>query len=294
MAAYTDQVGQRMAMRLRDIAKSKGTGTSVLQMRYAQAGALRRIVQAFGDQFVLKGGSLHFIHFGDDARPTSDLDLHSEMISSTRLAGMVIEALSSDLEDGLRLQVLRTYPLQVCEEDAGARVECIGWLGDVRSSFHVDCAAGTPCEVEWREYPPLVKGMSTFSVPCQPWPSVAADKLAAFVTKGFENTRVRDAYDIQRLMSRLDRDAVARCVASTFSAKGIGIPGREDPVPSLTREWGIERQGIWTKWQKRVGAVGLPADLAGVVEEISPWAHDVLERAHSLVHATVPMMGRAP
>lgn len=285
---YTDENGQRMAQRLRDTAKGRGTNTAVLQMRYAQAGALHRIVEAFGDSVVLKGGSLYFVEFGDQARPTSDLDLHSAAMTSERLADMVTAALETDLGDGLRLEVVGTQVLAIGDDDAGARVWCIGWLGEVRNNFHVDCAAGAPCEVEWKDYPVVLKGGPTFRVPCQPWEGVAADKLAAFVSKGFGNTRVRDAYDLMRLMPRLDADVVAQRVVSTFEAKGVDLPEPGEEIPSLTPEWAAERQSVWTKWQRRVGAVGLPQDLGGIVVEVAPWARDVLDRAHALSCAVIP------
>ncbi|RZK97423.1 MAG: nucleotidyl transferase AbiEii/AbiGii toxin family protein [Methylobacterium sp.] len=279
--------GDRKAARLRDVARNKKINTSAFALRVAQAGALRRIVAAMPERIVLKGGQLQIVAHGDAARPTADIDLHSRETSEA-IGQALRAALATDAGDDIRFDVSRVENLAISEDDAGTRLHVVGWIGPIRSNFHLDIASAGPCDaVEWRPYPPLMKGDEPFEVPCQPWRSVAADKVHAVVEKGMSNTRVRDYLDLARLIPQLDTDEVAAEIVANFGGRGTALPA--GPVDGLSPAFGAVAQVHWERWVERTGITGVPGVFAHLVAEVGPWIEDVLERARYLA----PKTGRA-
>ena len=271
---------ERKAQRLRDTAKNRKINTSAFALRVAQAGALRRVVAAMPERIVLKGGQLQIVAHGDTARPTADIDLHSKETSAV-VGEALRAALASDVGDALRFDVSRVQELAVSEDDAGMRLHVVGWIGPIRTNFHLDVASAGLCgTVEWRPYPPLMKGDAPFDVPCQPWRAVAADKVHAVVEKGITNSRVRDYLDLARLIPQLDTAEVAAEIVENFGGRGTALP--DGPVAGLSEEFGAVAQVHWERWLDRTGITAVPASFAEVVAGIAPWVEDVLERARGL------------
>src|SRR3546814_1786890 len=103
------------------------------------------------------------------------------------------------------------------------------WSSDVCSSdlAQIDVGFGgrKPEATAWTDFPTLIKGLPAPRVQALPWEYVVAEKLHASLTKGMENTRIRDIYDLCGLSRRgLEVDAVAEAILHTFEVRGTDLP----------------------------------------------------------------------
>ena len=170
--------------------------TDELFAPYALEGFLARLAASPAAKLlVLKGGVL-LAAFGA-RRPTRDVDLHAEHVSSD--AGSVLVLIRSiaaiDVQDGLvftpdgaRAEVIRGE-----ERYSGVRVSFACSLARADVTFHVDVNVGDPITPAPQRVaiPKLLDGER--HVLGYPLAMVHAEKIVTVVARGSVNTRWRDA-----------------------------------------------------------------------------------------------------
>jgi hypothetical protein len=122
----------------------------------------------------------------------------------------------------------------------------------------------------YRTFHSFLKNGPSFSVLAQSWESHAADKLAAMITLGIDNTRLKDFLDLYRL-SRRDLDVREIAVELSQTLKARGVDAMESHTPAGLSEAFIQRNQA--KWGAGVLLLpdDVPFDLAEVVDGISAW-----------------------
>lgn len=158
------------------------------------------------DQFVLKGALLFRVWMAQDTRATRDIDFLAFGDNSVEsLVHIVTDLVSRDATDGLVFDTASVEG-QTIKEDAdyeGVRILCDVFLGKAKSRLQLDIAFGDTVypEPKKERYPTLLDHPAPV-LRLYPPETVFAEKLEAMIQLGALNSRMKDFYDIWRLMQR--------------------------------------------------------------------------------------------
>ena len=274
--------------RLLNLAKAEGSNFQSVLVRYALERFLYRLSQsAHADHFVLKGALLFALWYDMPHRPTRDADLlgfgpsdlasiHQVFLDMAQVAvadGIVFDPLSISVEE---IRHDAAY--------AGARVTLTAELARARCKTQVDIGFGdaiTPGPVPAR-YPVLLADFPSPQLRTYPVYTVVAEKLHAIAVLGMGNTRLKDYFDLQVLLTRetLDPGVLAQAIAATFERRGT-VVSTAWPT-GLSDEFGHDasRQALWRAFLKKNELTdGLP--LPELVAKLRAHLAPVWRRCHA-------------
>ncbi len=219
--------------RLRNRARSEGLRPHLVLKLYLHERLLARLSHSpHRDHFVLKGGLNLYSRFRALARPTVDIDLVGRGmpadIDSVLMA--LGEVMKLPLPDGVEFDVasLRGSPIQEESDYGGVRVEFGVRLGRARETVRCDVSFGAPITPGpvTLEFPALLEAQGYFLLG-YPVETILAEKTAASVELGLENTRQKDFYDLYQLstLHALEAQGVREALKRTFAARGTALEG---------------------------------------------------------------------
>jgi hypothetical protein len=226
-----DGLSMSVRQRLQNVAIRTGEPFQLVMERYSVERFLYRLGKsAHVDSFVLKGATLFWVWQGHAHRPTRDLDmLRIGLADPSTLQMAIIQICSHDCSDGLQfdLDSLTLEPIRGLQEYGGTRACVLVLLGSARLKLQIDIGVGdaiTPAAIQ-QSFPSLL-GMEAPSIKCYPIETVIAEKLEAIVSRGAENSRMKDFFDLKFILDRFDLDGatVATAVGRTFERRGTTIP----------------------------------------------------------------------
>lgn len=220
--------------RLKNLAKQNGYFFNQLLIRYANERFLYRLsVSRYAGQFVLKGGNLFIIwQNGWSFRPTIDSDLlcfgqadekHLQTIFSElcMLPGSENDGMSYDAS------TMVISPIREDSEYGGTRIVLNAFLGSARIPLQFDIGIGdaiTPA-AEQADFPVLLNGpIPKLSI--YPKETTIAEKTEAMISKGIDNSRMKDFYDIWLLAELFDfeYEILRLAIRNTFERRNIPLP----------------------------------------------------------------------
>lgn len=214
--------------------KKNSWNFNLLLVRYATERFLYRLsISEYANQFVLKGGNLFIIwQNGMSFRPTVDSDfLCVGNASDEHLKSVFVQLCQATdyQEDGIKFdsESIRISPIRDDNEYGGTRVILNAFLGNARIPLQVDVGVGdeiTPGP-EIAEFPVLLDG-KTPTLKVYPMTTVIAEKTETMVSRGLNNSRMKDFYDIWLLSQLFDHDFVIlrQAIENTFSRREVALP----------------------------------------------------------------------
>lgn len=261
-----DRLQASLRRRLLTLAHSEGADFQTVLTRYG----LERFLYRLGHSrhrgaFLVKGAFLYHAWLEDVARPTRDLDLlgyGSPDISRiesaiAEIAGIVF------MDDGLDFPVatIRGEAIREASLYDGIRIRLVAQLGRTRIPLQLDVGFGDAAgsDATDLDYPTLLDHEPPHVRAYRPQ-YVVAEKLEAMVALGFVNSRLKDYYDLWRILTNMeisDQDLLI-AIQATFAGRRTGIPRK---VPdALTAAFAHDAQKI-IQWEAFLGRSGL--DIAG-------------------------------
>lgn len=260
--ADRDRLQASLRQRLLALAHSEGADFQTVLTRYG----LERFLYRLGHSrhrgaFVVKGAFLYHAWLEDVARPTRDLDLlgyGSPDISRiesviAEIAGIVF------LNDGLDFPVatIRGEAVREASLYDGIRIRLVAMLGRTRIPLQLDVGFGDAAgsDATDLDYPTLLDHEHPHVRAYRPQ-HVVAEKLEAMVALGFINSRLKDYYDVWRILANMDiadKDLLA-AIHATFSRRQTSIP-TEVPI-ALTDAFAHDAQKV-IQWEAFLGRSGL-------------------------------------
>jgi predicted nucleotidyltransferase component of viral defense system len=214
--------------KLYKLSKSSSIGFNFLITRYFHERLLFRLSRSrFADNFCLKGGALLYALEGVSARQTKDLDLLGRHISNLpeHIKACIAEILTFECEeDGVLFDTTTVITSEIVKEGnyRGVRVEFIGYLGQIREKLQIDIGFGDviiPAPL-LMPYPSLIDlpGVEVLAYSVE---SVIAEKFHAMVYLGTLNSRMKDFYDLYRLLQpgKFDESVLYRAIVETFRTR---------------------------------------------------------------------------
>ena len=185
---------------IKNIAKDKHISAQLVMQNFMLERLLERIsVSKYQQSFILKGGFLIAAMVGLDTRATMDMDatIKGWAVGEESVKKMFHDICEIELQDDVNFEFKKIGVIREGDEYSGYRVSLSANYLPMAVPLKVDITAGdkiTPREIEYRFK--LLLEDREISVLAYNLETVMAEKLETVVSRGDQNTRPRDYYDV--------------------------------------------------------------------------------------------------
>ena len=185
---------------IRNMAKSKNISAQIIMQNYMLERLLERIsISPYKSNFILKGGFLIAAMVGLDTRATMDMDatLRGLPVNAETITKVFEEICNIPLNDDVTFSLKRTEEIRESSDYAGLRITLEAKYPPMRVPLKIDITTGdkiTPREIVY-EFRLLLEPRS-IQVLAYNLETIIAEKLETVISRGDQNTRPRDYYDI--------------------------------------------------------------------------------------------------
>lgn len=243
--------------KIRNLAKQHGLmPQEVLQMYLFERFLKRLEASDYTDRFILKGGLLIASITGISQRTTMDMDatLRGTSMEKESIIDIMQEICAIDSSDDISFRFASVEPIRKDDEYASYRVHIVGEFGKIKAPMKIDLTTGdviTPREIE---YPySMMFEENTVRVMAYTLETVVAEKYETVISRGTENGRARDFYDLNVLyhmkVEEIDWSILRKAVKSTAIKRGSTIVMPEyRAVCGELRQSDYMRHSIWAPY----------------------------------------------
>ncbi len=192
------------AMQLKAIvnkmSKAKNISSQIIMQNYMLERLLERIsLSPYQPNFILKGGFLIAAIVGLDTRATMDMDatLRGMPVNAETIAKMFEEICHIPVNDDIAFAIKRTEEIRESADYTGLRVTLEALYPPMTVPLKIDITTGdkiTPREIVY-EFKLLLEPRS-IKVLAYNLETIIAEKLETVISRGDQNTRPRDYYDL--------------------------------------------------------------------------------------------------
>lgn len=185
---------------VKNIAKEKKISAQLVLQNYMLERFLERVsVSEYRNNFIIKGGFLIASMVGLNSRATMDMDatIKRYPVSEETIQKMVEEIIKINLEDEITFTFKSIGEIREGDEYTGYRIALSANYPPMAVPLKLDITTGdkiTPREVEY-EYKLMMEDRS-ICVLAYNMTTILAEKLETVISRGDQNTRPRDFYDI--------------------------------------------------------------------------------------------------
>jgi Uncharacterized conserved protein len=278
--------GARYYTKLQEVSRLQRIDMLALIKVYVQQRLLYRLsVSDCADNFCLKGGLMIAAYNGGELlRPTDDIDLNGFGLGGIEdIEHAIRTAVSVDVpDDGV---VFNPDSIKV-QKDRGEGIIPGGKLV-IEATFHtakvlikVDVGFGnviTPWASEL-EIPTLLPDhLPCPKISAYPLETIIAEKLHAMAQHGYDNTRLKDYYDIWKIQRNyeFDCDMLAKAVSATFEQQNRQLNSQ---MPGLSDLFARKSERDWKAFLKKT-IFKDDISLLEVVEDLRIFLIPVIESA---------------
>jgi predicted nucleotidyltransferase component of viral defense system len=212
---------------IRNVSKSRNISAQIVMQNYMLERLLERVsVSLYQSNFILKGGFLIAAMVGLDTRATMDMDatIRGLPVNEDAMRRMFKEICDISINDDICFSVKRIENIREDDEYAGLRVMLEARYQQMVVPLKIDITTGdqiTPREIAY-EYKLLLEPRS-IEVLAYNLETVMAEKLETVISRGDQNTRSRDYYDIFILRKlqwqNIEPDALRLALAATATKR---------------------------------------------------------------------------
>jgi predicted nucleotidyltransferase component of viral defense system len=209
--------------RLTKIAQQQDIRFNLLVLRYLHERFLFRLSQSqYAENFCLKGGTLFYALEGMSARSTKDLDLLGQQIGNQpEKLILVFKGICSALfeEDGVFFDISTMQASEIVKDGdyRGTRIELTVRLGQIRERLQIDAVVPRPVLMVY----PTILDMPAPLIYCYSVETIIAEKFHAMISRGEINSRMKDFYDVYRLLppGKHNSETLEQSIRATFAAR---------------------------------------------------------------------------
>lgn len=193
------------------LAQEKHLSAQLVMQNYMLERLLERIsLSPYRDNFILKGGLLIASMVGLHSRATMDMDstIRNYPVNETTVREMFEVIIGIELEDDITFTLQRIGKIREKDEYDGYRVSLTANFAPMQIPLKLDVTTGdkiTPAAIEYR-YPLMFEDreLSIFAYNLE---TILAEKIETVISRGDQNTRPRDYYDIY-ILAELKGDSI--------------------------------------------------------------------------------------
>ena len=196
---------------VKNIAKEKNISAALVLQNYMLERFLERVsLSRYRENYIIKGGFLIASMVGLDSRATMDMDatIKGYPVDENTIQKMIEEIISIPVDDSILFRLKSIKEIREGDEYTGYRVALSADYEKMAVPLKLDITTGdkiTPSEIEF-SYKLMMEERS-ISVLAYNLSTILAEKLETIISRGDQNTRPRDYYDVF-ILSKLKTDNV--------------------------------------------------------------------------------------
>lgn len=243
---------------VKNIAKEKHISAQLVMQNFMLERLLERIsVSKYQQNFILKGGFLIAAMVGLDARATMDMDatIKDLPVNEQTVREMFEEICKIELEDDVTFSFRNIGEIREGDVYTGYRVSLSADYPPMSVPLKLDITTGdkiTPKEIEY-QFKLLMEDRS-ISVLAYNLETIMAEKLETVISRGDQNTRPRDYYDIYILAKlqygNIEPGALKAALSATTEKRGSLAVVKEYRGIMDTVQSSEVMQRQWKNYQK--------------------------------------------
>ncbi|MBD8945846.1 MAG: nucleotidyl transferase AbiEii/AbiGii toxin family protein [Clostridiales bacterium] len=219
---------------------------------------LERIsISEYHDNFILKGGFLLAAMVGLDTRATMDMDATIKGLPVTKeaISEMFAEICKIHIDDDINFEFSGIADIREEDEYGGYRVSLTGNYSPMAVPLKIDITTGdkiTPREMVYSFN--LMFEERSISVLAYTIETILAEKLETIISRGDQNTRPRDFYDVYILNTlqkqNIDNQILKEAFAATVKKRGTEhiVANYKEIIENISKSYVMKDQ--WTRYQK--------------------------------------------
>ena len=185
---------------IKNIAKEKNISATLVLQNYMLERFLERVsLSQYKNNYIIKGGFLIASMVGLDSRTTMDMDatVKGYPVNKETIQSMIEDIIAVHVADDITFRFQNIGEIRESSEYTGYRVALSANYEKMAVPLKLDITTGdkiTPREIEY-SYKLMMEERS-ISILAYNLSTILAEKLETIVTRGDQNTRPRDYYDI--------------------------------------------------------------------------------------------------
>ena len=205
------------------IAKEKHIPVQLVMQNYMLERLLERISRSkYQGNFILKGGLLIASMVGLHSRATMDMDatIRNHPVNENSIKTMFEEIVSIPIDDDISFSFQGVGEIRKNDAYGGYRISLTANFPPMRVPLKLDITTGdkiTPKAIEYSY--PMMFSDGTLEIFAYNLETILAEKLETVISRGDQNTRPRDYYDIFILSKlkghEIDRDILRKALSET-------------------------------------------------------------------------------
>lgn len=216
---------------IRKMAKEKHIPAQLVMQNYMLERLLKRIAHSrYQGNFILKGGLLIASMVGLHSRATMDMDatIRNHPVNENSIKTMFEEIVSIPIDDNITFSFQEVGEIRKNDAYGGYRVSLTANFLPMKVPLKLDITTGdkiTPKAVEYKY--PMMFNDGTLEIFAYNLETILAEKLETVISRGDQNTRPRDFYDIF-ILSKLKGDQInwtilRQAVSETAQKRNSGM-----------------------------------------------------------------------
>ena len=243
---------------IKNIAKEKHISAQLVMQNFMLERLLERIsVSKYQRNFILKGGFLIAAMVGLDTRATMDMDatIKGLPVNEQTVRRMFEEICNIELADEVTFSFRSIGEIREGDEYSGYRISLSANYPPMAVPLKLDITTGdkiTPKEIEY-QFKLLLEDRN-ISVLAYNLETIMAEKLETVITRGDQNTRPRDYYDIYILTklqySNIEPDSLKAAFKATADKRGSAVVVKDYRKIMNTVRNSEVMQRQWKNYQK--------------------------------------------
>lgn len=243
---------------IKNISKEKHISAQLVMQNYMLERLLERIsVSKYQQNFILKGGFLIAAMVGLDTRATMDMDatIKGLPVNEQTMRKMFEEICKIELKDDVNFSFRSIGEIREGDVYTGYRVSLSANYPPMAVPLKLDITTGdkiTPKEIEYQFR--LLLEDRRISVLAYNLETIMAEKLETVISRGDQNTRPRDYYDIYILAklqyANIESDALKSALDATTQRRGSAAVIKEYRSIMGTVKNSDVMQRQWKDYQK--------------------------------------------
>lgn len=212
---------------VKKLAKEKHISAQLVLQNYMLERLLERIsISRYHDSFILKGGFLIAAMVGLDTRATMDMDatIKGYPVTEDTVKKMFEDICAIQIEDDVTFSLRQIGEIREGDDYTGYRVALTANYPPMAVPLKLDITTGdkiTPREIEYTFR--LLLEDRTISILAYNLETILAEKLETVISRGDQNTRPRDYYDIYILLKlqsqNIDISSLKAALAATTAKR---------------------------------------------------------------------------
>ncbi|MDY6313995.1 MAG: nucleotidyl transferase AbiEii/AbiGii toxin family protein [Clostridia bacterium] len=243
---------------VKNLAKEKNISAQIVLQNYMLERLLERIsISEYHDNFILKGGFLLAAMVGLDTRATMDMDATIKGLPVTKetISEMFGEICKIHIDDDINFEFSGIADIREDDEYGGYRVSLSGNYPPMAVPLKIDITTGdkiTPREMMYSFN--LMFEERSINVLAYTVETILAEKLETIISRGDQNTRPRDFYDVYILNTlqkqNIDNGILKDAFAATVKKRGTEhiVSNYKEIIETVASSTVMNNQ--WTRYQK--------------------------------------------